>query len=300
MIKIIMYVRHPVNLAESLVPTLLWYGGFPRVEIDQILLLKFQNYFKSRIQKIENVFGNDNLIITSYEAAQNHPNRIVGHFLDQINVAYQPFDAASFAFNSRPSQISCEIINRYNLNLAQSTNLDTADNIHKLYQLEGDVFKLPDAQRKNIYEINKSDSHWLYEYTQIDYRDFPTQTSQMQSAHDSQNKMSLFSLFNVLTPTLQRATIDYLNEHQHDLFDDDQITFLTQSHTAKRRFINNPKINPRISIESMYISCAAVLAAHNDFDMALRLLNYAQIYNQESDHIKQKIEEYTLYVSKPD
>lgn len=298
-VSLIMYVRHPVALAESLIPTMLLHNRITRHQADQRLHKLMHNYTKIRIQRLQRVFGHDALKVFTYEDARQHPNTSVGHFLDRIGV--KTIESGTFpnTENTRPSQVSCDILDIYNRHKQQSPPTHTRDNLIKLFELTGPLFHISMQQRHELFMASQSDREWLYSNLHIDYREPPVVSthSQSLSTEDTKYKESVVRVFNTLSPTLQRATVEHLQTNASDLFDTDQMEFFMQSSVAKQRFIAHLPHNQLMNSDTIYVTCAAVLAAHNDFAAAITMLQCALRFNPSSAHIQQKLHEYHTYIS---
>lgn len=298
-ISVIMYVRHPVALAESLIPTMLMGSRISRSQIDQQLRIFMCNYTKSKVQRLQHVFGRDALSIFAYENGRLHPHSSIGHFLNSINL--NPFDANTqlYTQNTRPSQFSCDVLDIYNRHTIQSPTNLTQDNVFKLLELAGSPFSLSAQQRQEIFEISKSDREWIHTTLNIDYRELPAPTthSNKQNTTDTSLKDSIVSVFNDLSPALQRAILEHLQTNESNLFNEHQMLFFNQSYEAKHHFVANVPHRQMIRSDTMYLTCAAVLAAHNNYEAAVMLLQHALQLNHYSVHIQQKLHEYSAHIS---
>lgn len=298
-ISLIMYVRHPVALAESLIPTMLLHGRIPRQHVDQRLHKLLHNYTKIRIQRLRRVFGPEALAVFAYEDARQHPHTSVGHFLDRIGVKMVESETMLYTQNTRPSQLSCDILDIYNRHVVQSPTTHTRDNLPKLLELTGPPFHLSTQQRHELFMASQSDREWIYNNLHIDYRELPVVAthSQSLSTSDTHIQETLVRVFNILSPALQRATVEHLQTNPSELFDTHQVEFFMQSSVAKQRFFAHLPHNLVMRSDMIYVTCAAVLAAHNDFATAITLLQHALRLNPSSAHIQQKLHEYHTYIS---
>lgn len=292
--QIIIYLRHPVSLAESLIPTMLWQGR-TRIHIEQYLRMAIRNYIQTRIKNLIHVFGQDAITIYTYEDARQHPHSVVGHFVEQINIPFVTNDQTEYVRNTRTSQIACDIVDFYNQHvLTAGQHPSIRHNL--LRKMAGSPFRLSQSQRNELMELSKPDREWIYQNLGVDYRDWPQFQHDNHVSTPEATKHEIINLLNFATPEEKSIILDYIL-HRNIPISTDELKVISQSIIAQKRFLNNVEKSNYTHTDNIYMTCAAILASHEMYESAIKMLEYALIFNAQSNHLHDKINEYNQIIA---
>ncbi len=109
-IKVFLYVRNPVDWAESGIQELMKYNQTKQDAINYYKNI-LNNHLSSTLDKLINIFGREYVKITSFEKAITHNHGIVGHFL--MSIGFNKNHLSNIKYiksNERISQIALDII----------------------------------------------------------------------------------------------------------------------------------------------------------------------------------------------
>lgn len=291
-IDVIVYLRHHVSLFESRLPQMLrTTNNITIQEVETILYQKISNYIKFTLLRLNRVYGREHVTVYSYENASTHSHSIVGHFLEHLAIPYINNPESIPTKNIRLSDVGCGILDTYRKQLLHTHKSNEMDNINQLLQIKAPPFIINEEQRNKIMTHSATDRNWVHTHYGIDYQDLPESTN-TQLHHEEIDTASLFDTFSKLSPNLQDATISYLQ--QTNLLSAEKLQLLIQSQQAKLHvttFLTNQR---NFKLSSMYLACAFVLASHNNYASACKLLEYALIYHPDEPFLHKKLGQYNV------
>jgi hypothetical protein len=125
------------------------------------------NKFSQYIAKVIEVFGKDNLKVSSFETACSHKDGLVGYFCESISIPDKLISHLEIVKNN-------ESISNKSLDLLQYIHKKTLvkGKYKKLfYSLRGEKFVLDQNIQEELLLSTKDDSKWLKEKFNIDYED---------------------------------------------------------------------------------------------------------------------------------
>ncbi|OPH53091.1 hypothetical protein BC351_31935 [Paenibacillus ferrarius] len=174
-IKVIIYVRHPVQWVISTIQQFIKSGrqNYKDALIDMEKNIK--SLFVDRIEKFTHVFGREFVNVYSFEEAVLNKFGPVGHFLSVIGMNQNELTEFNIVYaNESISLIAVEIISYINEKLplfrdGKMNELRSNGDINPFLNVKGFKFDIPYGLKEKILEKSREDIEWLKKNWGIDY-----------------------------------------------------------------------------------------------------------------------------------
>ena len=217
-LKIIIYVRQPVQLLTSLYQ----HDALLRnkEEQDEYIKVFAHKIFDFHVKKFVTVFQ-DNVTILQFEESIQDPYGPTGHFLKQIGF---PTHLISNIIAIRSNESRCQEVTEFIFALSKAHpryiyangkkkfNPDRIDSdVGPLFRVIGQKFDLPYDYKMELFALAQNSIGWLKETTGYDYST-PPRPNQEEALYQEETIQGLISAFEFLTPLVQKFFLEYYEQ----------------------------------------------------------------------------------------
>lgn len=211
-IVIIISTRNIVDFMNSYVQHLI-KSSF-RVEYSELVK---KTIYENQITKFEKVFGQENLIVYSFEEAKKHLFGVVGYFFEKIGICKEKVkEIKIIKTNEGISELACDMINYVNT-IEPLVDNDKVSSRRKigdtklLQKLSGKKFVIDEMYQKSFLKNSLLDAQWLKLNYGIDYKS--TAIIKKNKLQISEATVIEFKeIFPKLNHTIQKIIENYLKE----------------------------------------------------------------------------------------
>lgn len=211
-VVVIISVRNIIDFMNSYVQQLI-KSSF-RVDYNDLVN---KIMYENQITKFEEVFGQENLIVYSFEEAKKHPFGVVGYFFEKIGICKEKVkEIKIIKTNEGISELACEVINYINITEPFVDNEDISKNrqvgdTQLLQKLSGKKFVMDEIYQKSLLKNSLRDTQWLKHNYGIDY----TSTKIIKKNKSQISEATLIELkeiFPKLNHNIQKIIENYVKE----------------------------------------------------------------------------------------
>lgn len=174
-VRIVIYVRNPLRWAASLLQQRIKGVGDTRQQAYSFTKEQIVGVFRSRIEKLQEVFGESKVTVLPFERAIDHEFGVTGDFLREVGFPNVCLDRLKYVrSNESVSSIAIDIINYINFQLplvvgGKLNPLRYQNDIQPLFKINGPSFDISLTEKEEIAGLCQHDIEWLNRKFGIDY-----------------------------------------------------------------------------------------------------------------------------------
>lgn len=161
-VSVIIYVRHPVDWAQSFVPQQVIDGKYTLEDSLKSVYRIVVDKYKDSIDKYVKVFGKENVWVNRLEDVVTETYGIVGHFLELIGFSKDKIKSVNMKkVNKSKSAASIELVSEINDKIPYEIRKNL--NLYPLVNIPGRKYQLSQKAKEKIWELSYEDINWLCE-----------------------------------------------------------------------------------------------------------------------------------------
>jgi hypothetical protein len=166
-IVVIVYVRHPVEWAQSFIAQQVIDGRYTLEKSIQSMYDVISAKYRTSIEKFMKVFPEAQFNIVRLEDAIDHPYGVVGHFLSLMGIGDNKLKNIKICrVNESKSAAAIHLISEINRKVPYEIRKEF--NLQPLNNIPGGKFRLTKQERVKMWDSSREDQKWLYNTTGLD------------------------------------------------------------------------------------------------------------------------------------